>query len=118
MQGGGIASGTVSEILNVNVRGPKRVDDAFVPLLDPKAGRVVQMSSGAASGCVSRCTEARQKFFIDTQVTWAQISALLTEVEALPGGAKDLEGAGLGASMGVYGLSKACLMSWRIAIST
>ena len=36
----GIASGTVAEILNVNVRGPKRVDDAFGPLLDPLEGRV------------------------------------------------------------------------------
>ena len=35
----GIAVGTVAEILNTNVRGPKRVDDAFIPLLEPTGRR-------------------------------------------------------------------------------
>ena len=45
----GIAAGSIEEVLNVNIRGPRRVDTAFIPLLDPKGGRIVQMSSGAAS---------------------------------------------------------------------
>ena len=36
----GIASGTISEVLNVNVRGPQRVDSAFIPLLDAKVTAV------------------------------------------------------------------------------
>eukprot|EP00316_Scyphosphaera_apsteinii_P005751 CAMPEP_0119302656 /NCGR_PEP_ID=MMETSP1333-20130426/4219_1 /TAXON_ID=418940 /ORGANISM="Scyphosphaera apsteinii, Strain RCC1455" /LENGTH=273 /DNA_ID=CAMNT_0007305075 /DNA_START=141 /DNA_END=962 /DNA_ORIENTATION=- len=110
----GIAAGSVADILDVNVRGPKRVDDAFLPLLDPERGRIVQMSSGAASGCVSRSSEQRRAFFTDSHVTWDQISSLLAEVEALPNGARDLEERGIGASMGVYGFSKACLNSYTI----
>jgi len=113
----GIAAGTVSEILNVNVRGPRRVDDAFLPLLDPNKGRIVQMSSGAASGCVSNCSTERQVLFTDASITWEQISNLLTEVESYPNGAKDLQAHGLGVSMGVYGLSKALLNSYTMLLA-
>ena len=113
----GIASGTVSEILNVNVRGPKRVDDAFVPLLDPCAGRVVQMSSGAAPGCVSRSSAERQAFFTDSSVTWDAISGVVDGVAAYPNGVQDLEAHGYGASMGVYGLSKALLNSYTMLLA-
>eukprot|EP00401_Gymnodinium_catenatum_P019797 CAMPEP_0117590418 /NCGR_PEP_ID=MMETSP0784-20121206/70965_1 /TAXON_ID=39447 /ORGANISM="" /LENGTH=273 /DNA_ID=CAMNT_0005392025 /DNA_START=175 /DNA_END=996 /DNA_ORIENTATION=- len=113
----GIAAGTVADILNVNVRGPKRVDDAFLPLLDPQRGRIVQMSSGAASGCVSRCSAERRAFFTDANITWEQISNLVTEVESYPNGAKDLEAHGLGNSMGVYGLSKALLNSYTMLLA-
>jgi len=113
----GIASGTVAEILNINVRGPKRVDDAFLPLLDATSGRIVQMSSGAASGCVSRCAAERQSFFTDASVTWGGICKVLDEVEAYPNGAADLNPNGLGNSMGVYGLSKALLNSYTMVLA-
>ena len=114
----GIAAGTISEVLNVNVRGPKRVDDAFIPLLDPVRGRVVQMSSGAASGCVSKSSAERRKIFVDPNVTWAQIGGMLDEVEALPNGAKDFEAQGIGIGMvGAYGLSKALLNSYTMLVA-
>ena len=113
----GIAVGTPSEILNINVRGPKRVDDAFVPLLDPCAGRVVQMSSGAAPGCVSRSSAERQAFFTDSSVTWDAISGVVDGVTAYPNGVQDLEAHGYGASMGVYGLSKALLNSYTMLLA-
>ena len=109
----GIASGTVAEILNVNVRGPKRVDDAFGPLLDPLEGRVVQISSGAASGCVSRSSPDMAAFFTNASVSWREISGLLEAVEANP----DLEAHGIGAAMGAYGLSKALLNAYTMALA-
>ena len=114
----GIASGTISDVLNVNVRGVKRVDDAFIPLLDPKNGRIVQMSSGAASGCVSRSSAERQAFFIDPKVTWAGIDKVMNEAEAYPNGVKDFEANGIGGSMGGhYGLSKALLCSYTMLVA-
>lgn len=113
----GIASGTVSEIMNVNVRGPKRVDDAFLPLLDPNKGRIVQISSGVATGCVSKCSAERKGFFTDANITWDQIMNLMTEVESYPDGSKELEAHGLGKSMGVYGLSKALLNSYTMILA-
>lgn len=45
--GTGFAHGTSpSEILDTNTRGPRRVVDAFLPMLDPK-GRIVNVGSGA-----------------------------------------------------------------------
>lgn len=35
-----------SEILDVNARGPRRVVDAFLPLVDANAGRIVNVGSG------------------------------------------------------------------------
>lgn len=108
----GIAAGTVSQVLNVNVRGPQRVDAAFLPLLDQERGRIVQMSSGAAPGCVAASSPERQLFFMDKSIKWEQIEALMKEVEAYPHGAKDLEAHGFGAGASVYGLSKALLNTY------
>jgi len=112
----GIAGG-FEEVLNVNVRGPKRVDDALMPLLDP-AGRIVQMSSGAASGCVSKSAPERIKFFTDPGVTWAQIDAVVKEVLAYPNGPKDFEQNGIGIGLSpAYGLSKALLNSYTMMLA-
>jgi carbonyl reductase 1 len=114
----GIAAGTIGEVLNVNVRGPRRVDSAFIPLLDPKAGRIVQMSSGAASGCVSKSSDARKTFFTNPNVTWAEIGGLMDEVCAYPNGVKDFEEQGIGIGMvGAYGLSKALLNSYTMLVA-
>lgn len=108
----GIAAGAIGDILNVNVRGVKRVDDAFLPLLDPTAGRIVQMSSGFASGCISRSSAERQAFFVDPSVSWERISGVLDEVEAC----KDsIETLGISSGVGGgYGLSKALLNSYTM----
>ena len=53
----GIAAGTVEDVLNVNVRGVRRVDSAFAPLL---SSRLVQMSSGVGPMTVSKCSSARK----------------------------------------------------------
>jgi carbonyl reductase 1 len=114
----GIAAGSIQDVLNVNIRGPRRVDTAFIPLLDPNGGRIVQMSSGAASGCVSKSSEARKAFFTDPNVTWAQISGLIDEVEAYSNGVKDFEEKGIGIGMvGAYGLSKALLNSYTMLVA-
>lgn len=71
-------------ILNVNLHGSKRVCDAFLPMLDKKEGRIVNVSSGAASeyiqgsmwgeklGNASR--EDREKL-LSSDVTWNEILA-------------------------------------------
>jgi carbonyl reductase 1 len=52
--GTGIAHGSpISVILDTNVRGPRRVVDNFLPLLDPNDGRIVNVGSGAGPMFVS-----------------------------------------------------------------
>ena len=106
----GIAAGTVAEILETNVRGPIRVDAAFLPLL-ADGGRIVEISSGAAPTCVVNAPPERQKFFTDP--TRAGIESLVEEAVAAP----DLAALGLGASRGGYGLSKALLNCHTICLA-
>jgi len=110
----GIAAAAFEDILNVNVRGPRRVDSAFIPLLDPLKGRVVLVSSGVGPMTVSKCSDERKAFFLDNGVTWEQIEALMAEMLAYPGGAKDLEAHGIGSGMGGYGVSKALANSYMM----
>ncbi|KAL1512257.1 hypothetical protein AB1Y20_005519 [Prymnesium parvum] len=113
----GVAAGSVKEIFEVNVRGPRRVDTNFLPLLDPKAGRIVQMSSGVSAGCVSRSSPRRQETFMDPSITWNQIEEIMQEVEGYPNGAKDLEANGFGVQAGAYGLSKALLNAYTVMLA-
>ena len=109
----GIVGAPLADILETNTRGPKRVDDAFLPLLDPARGRIVQISSGSAPSCVAKSSEARRPFFVDPEVTWAGIDALMGE--AL--GAPDLASLGIGEVWEGYGFSKALLTCYTVALA-
>ena len=45
---------TTHDMMNTNYMGLKRVIDAFFGLIDPKEGRIVNTSSGAASGWLKK----------------------------------------------------------------
>lgn len=52
--GTGVSHNTLShEILDTNTRGPRRVVDSFLPLLEP-TGRIVNVGSGGGPGHVNR----------------------------------------------------------------
>jgi carbonyl reductase 1 len=112
----GIGSGDLSTVLNVNARGPRRVCEAFLPLLDPKAGRVVNVSSASGPNFVSRCSTERQRALTDPEVTWEQIEALMDESLAIEAKGGDFAAAGLDGGE-AYGLSKACLNAYTIALA-
>jgi len=115
----GIAYGSTKDILNVNVLGPKRVDDAFLPFLDmdaPGKPRIVQMSSGAAVRCVQSSSPDRRTQFMDTETTTWDAIVSVVDMVANDGELtkKELKKKhGIGAMKGVsdtaYGLSKALL---------
>lgn len=112
----GVATGTLAEIFNVNVRGPHRVDAHFIPLLDQTEGRLVLISSGLAGICVKKCSDERKSFLTNPNgQEWAALEALMAEVLAYPKEAKDLRRNGFGS--GGYGLSKALLNSYMLALA-
>ena len=90
-------------ILNTNFYGPKRVSEAFLPLIDSSEGRIVNVSSGAASGFVKGQNAATQKLFTSPETTWEELDAA---VQAHKG-----KGSGFA---GGYGLSKAALTAYTI----
>ena len=103
----GIAIGSVADVLNVNVRGVKRVCDAFIKHVNKEDGRVTMMSSGAGPGSVTKCSEERQRFFVRDDVEWKDIQGVMEEAEGLEKEGRKLEDVGLsGLIAGAYGLSK------------
>ena len=104
--GTGLAHGVTPDVLiNTNLRGPKRVVDAFLPLLDA-AGRIVNVGSGAGPSYVKALGNSAAAREIMNPVSWEQIEA---HVKANLGGPAD--------SMGGYGLSKACLTAYTMLLA-
>ena len=61
------------DILNVNFYGPKRVIDAFGPLLRSDGGRIVNVGSGAGPSYVKNCPPEVQKLLCNEPDSWEQI---------------------------------------------
>lgn len=112
----GLGSADMQKVLDVNTRGPKRVCDAFLPLIDPDGGRVVNVASASGPNFVNRCSEQRQRLLTSPEVTWEQIEELMDEAVAIEAEGGDFEEAGLGDGS-PYGLSKACLNAYTIALA-
>lgn len=114
--GAGLAHGvSVDVILNTNVAGPKRVFDAFAPLLDLKKGRVVNMGSGVGPCYVAgslngkpiaAATAAQRRTLVDPKVTWDQIQAII-----------DIERKAKMNALTAYALSKACLAASTLILA-
>lgn len=73
-----------------------------MPLLDPEAGRVVNLGSGAASMWMAKQEASVKSVLADPAVTWEQI-------ESLTGKLKDAQDA-----YGCYGLSKAAMTAYTM----
>lgn len=95
------ADTALQELLNTNFYGPKRVSEAFLELIDPKVGRIVNVSSGGASMWLRNGTPEQKKIFTSSDTTWDELAAAV-------------EAAGPNAGMGGYGLSKAGLTAYTI----
>ena len=112
----GFAAGDFATVLNVNIVGVRRVCDAFLPLLHPKAGRIVSISSAAGPNFVSTCSAERRRFFLDPQVEWPALQALIDECIAIAGNTAAFAAKGLGNGE-PYGLSKACVNSYTMLLA-
>jgi len=88
-------------IMNTNFMGPKRVTDAFVGIINSGNGRIVNVSSGAASSWVKQQGDDLQKKFSSPDITFQDLE------ESVKANVKD------GNDVGYlnYGLSKAALCS-------
>ena len=104
----GIGSGnTLEATLRTNVLGIRHVCDAFLPKLDPNGGRIVNVTSAAGPTFVSKCSEEKQRFFLDGSMPWETFRAFVDEGIAM--GDDKTRFAAKGLSDGApYGLSKAC----------
>jgi NAD(P)-dependent dehydrogenase (short-subunit alcohol dehydrogenase family) len=101
--------------LETNTLGVRRVCEAFVPLVET-GGRVVNVTSAAGPSFVATCSPERQRFFLDSQMTWPRLQAFIDECLATSGGASAFAAKGL-ADGQAYGLSKACANTYTLILA-
>lgn len=104
-------AGDMRAVLNVNVYGVRRVCDAFIPLLDTHAGRVVNVASASGPMFLSRCHPDIQAALTRADVTWADIESIMQRCVAVEASGGDFESQGFGDGSS-YGLSKACVNAY------
>ncbi|MCA9632543.1 MAG: SDR family NAD(P)-dependent oxidoreductase [Myxococcales bacterium] len=111
----GLGSADLETILDVNTRGPKRVLDAFMPLLRAD-GRIVNVSSASGPMFVSGCSAVRKAQLTDPNAGWPGVEALIEEALRIQAEGGDFSAAGLGEG-NAYGLSKALLNLYTLGLA-
>jgi len=124
---GGILD-SVRETLELNTFGLKRVCDAFLPLLQPQGGRIVQVSSASGPNYVASCGPETQAWLAGRDISWQQLLERLVEpcLRAVEDSSLDAAGVeaqlkalGLGEpGMQGYGLSKAVVNGLTVELAT
>lgn len=104
----GQGTGSLDAILDVNVRGMRRVCEAFAPDMVTGA-RIVNVTSAAGPNFVAECDSGRRKFFLDPELSWEEMTAFMRECEEI--GETNWSMMGMG-SQSRYGLSKALANSY------
>ena len=90
--------------LEVNAFGIQRVCEAFIPLLDPQKGRIVNVTSAAGPNFVEVTDNETRKMLTDPNVLWESILEFMNQCIALEN-KSDATTSTIG---NAYGLSKAC----------
>lgn len=106
----------LAAVLETNVVGIHRVCESFLPLIEPGAGRVVNVTSAAGPTFVAACSPEWQRFFLDEQMTWQRLRAFMDECLALGEDSAAFTARGL-ADGGAYGLSKACANVYTMVVA-
>uniref|UniRef100_A0A7S1B069 Uncharacterized protein n=1 Tax=Noctiluca scintillans TaxID=2966 RepID=A0A7S1B069_NOCSC len=99
----GVGGNSMRDTLNVNLYGPKRVCDAFIPLLCPSTGRIVNTSSASGPMFVADASRELASTLVDPNLTWDVLDSLVN--------------ASLESSMNAYGFSKACLNAYTMILA-
>jgi carbonyl reductase 1 len=94
-------------MLEVNTLGVQRVCSAFLPLVEPNGGRIVNVTSASGPSYVSKCTEEQRRFFLDGSISWERLREFIEERIA-----KNDVGGHDG-----YGLSKACTNLYTLILA-
>ena len=103
MNNAGVGLNTSGDIINTNFKGPIRVSEAFLQLIQD-GGRIVNVSSGGASSWVRQQDEATKKFYSNPDIAK---EALVADVATQAAGSE-------GGWPGTYGLSKAGLTAYTM----
>jgi NAD(P)-dependent dehydrogenase (short-subunit alcohol dehydrogenase family) len=121
---GGMGGGA-RDTVELNTYGVRRVSEAFAPIIQD-GGRIVQVSSAAGPMFVQKCEPEMQKFCVNPDVTWEEVEETLIQpyLAIVEGGesedkaaAMKAKGFGSEGNMGDYGLSKAAVNCYTMALA-
>ena len=106
----------LNKILQVNTFGPKRVCDAFLPLLDSSIGRIVNVTSASGPIYLESSSEEVKKLLTNPEVIWTEIEEFLATCLKLNLESKRTlnQSPGIGFA---YGISKACTNAYSICLA-
>ena len=106
----------LEKILQVNTHGPKRICDAFIPLLDSSHGRIVNVTSSSGPTFVSRSSDETKKLLTNPAITWTEIQDYMDQCvdESIKKDRTSYNGSNKGSA---YGLSKACTNAYTIFLA-
>ena len=105
----------LNKILQVNTFGPKRVCDAFLPLLNPSIGRVVNVTSASGPLYLAGSSNEIKKLLTNHKISWTEIEEFMAECLKL-----NLESertTDWGGDWPAYGISKACTNAYSIYLA-
>ncbi len=111
----GLRDSDLAGVVEVNMHGVRRVCEAFLPLLDPERGRIVNVTSASGPNFVAKCSPERQRFFLDRDLDGPTLSAFIDECLAQPDAAS-FRKRGLG-EVNPYGFSKACANLYTLILA-
>ena len=106
----------LEKILNVNTHGPKRICDAFIPLLNSSHGRIVNVTSASGPTFVSGSSDETKKLLTNPDITWTEIKDYMDKcIDA----SKNYDitsdySSNIGSA---YGLSKACTNAYTMFLA-
>ncbi len=106
----------LEKILNVNTHGPKRICDAFIPLLNSSHGRIVNVTSASGPTFVSGSSDETKKLLTNPAITWTEIKDYMDK--CIDDSKNNDIISDSGSNMGsAYGLSKACTNAYTIFLA-
>jgi len=103
----------LNKVLQVNTFGPKRVCDAFLPLLNPSIGRVVNVTSASGPLYLAGSSNETKKLLTNPEVSWTEIEKFMSECLKLES-ERTTDWSG---DWSAYGISKACTNAYSIYLA-
>ena len=106
----------LEKILQVNTYGPKRICDAFIPLLNSSQGRIVNVTSASGPTFVSGSSDETKKLLTNPAITWTEIQDYIDKcVDAST--KNNIISDNVYSIGSAYGLSKACTNAYTIFLA-
>ena len=106
----------LEKILQVNTYGPKRVCDAFIPLLDSSHGRIVNVTSASGPIFLSGCSDETKKLLTNPRITWTEIQEYMDKY-VYASTNNNISSVHSQSTGSAYGLAKACTNAYTMFLA-